>query len=168
MFPEKLGFRQGGLNAPGQWVSYIHGCDTAGAEELLLEGEDAEQAVDDAAHGFGASLAPGPDLRRDEVDDRHVQFAEAGGDAEVEVRRVGQDGELGAALGGGCDQAAEFFINPWDMVDYFNQSYNRDAFSSNDGFDPGGAEPGACAAEELGVRMAAAEFVDQQRGVAVA
>jgi plastocyanin len=104
----------------------------------------------------------------DEVDNRYTQLAEFSRDAEVEVRRVSQDGELRPAPADGFNQPAELFINPGDVVNYFNQSHNREALASNDRFDPGVAEAGAGAAEELGVRMAAPQFVNEERGVAIA
>ena len=68
MFPEKVGFGHGGADPPGERVSYIHRVDVPATEKFLFEGEDAEEAVDDAAHGSGASLAPSPDLRSYQVD----------------------------------------------------------------------------------------------------
>ena len=120
MFPEKLGFRQGRADASGEGVADVGRGDASGGEELLFEREDAEQAVDDAAHDLGSSLTPGPDLGRYEVDDWDTEGLEFGGDAEMEVGGVGEDGELWSPPLGGFDKAAELLIDSWDMVNYFN------------------------------------------------
>ena len=69
MFPEKVFAAKGGFDAGGEGVADIGGGDAVLGEESFFEGEDAQKAVYDAAHGFDAAFAPGPDLRGDQVDD---------------------------------------------------------------------------------------------------
>lgn len=101
-------------------MSDVDGRNAAGAEKLLFKGEDAEEAVDDAAHGFRAALTPSPDLWGDEVDDGYAEGAELGGDAEVKVGGVGEDGKVGTAGCRDLNEPAELFVYAWDVVDYFN------------------------------------------------
>ena len=57
-------------------------------EERLLEGEDAQREVDGPPDVAQSAAAPGPDLRRDEVDDAQPERVRRFGEAQVEVRRV--------------------------------------------------------------------------------
>jgi hypothetical protein len=53
-------------------------------------------------------------------------------------------------------------------MDYLNQSHNCQALPSNDGLDPGFAEPGPGTTEESGAWMPPPELVDKQRRIAIA
>ena len=72
-------------------------------KEFLLEGEDAEQALDCAAHGFNASLSPCPGLWCDQVNYRDLQLPQFLGQAEMKIGGIGQDGEIGLAIPRGAD-----------------------------------------------------------------
>lgn len=84
-----------GFGEVGEGVADVGGGDAVGAEERLLEGEDHEQVVDDAAHEGKAILAPRPDLGGDQVDDGNPTLFQLFGDTKVEVGAVGEDGQAG-------------------------------------------------------------------------
>src|SRR5712692_390663 len=63
--------------------------------ELLLEGQDDEHTVDEAGDLPDPPLAPGPDLRADEVEDRDAGAARAARETEVEVGIVDQEDQIG-------------------------------------------------------------------------
>ena len=111
MFPKKLLSRQGGPHQAGQGMADVSGRNAGALEELPFKGEDTEQAAESAAHGADAALAPGPGLRRYQVDDGDAGGVEAAGGAEVKIGRIGEDGEIGALGLGGAHKLAEFAVN---------------------------------------------------------
>src|ERR1700689_4187020 len=63
-------------------------------EEILFEGKNTEQRVDDPAHCFDAALPPSPDLRRDQINHRNPQLFQFFSHPKMEIGRVGQDGQI--------------------------------------------------------------------------
>lgn len=108
MFPEKLLAREPGPYTGCQGMPDIGDRNAVLTEKCLFEGEDAEQAVDDTAHGFDPGFAPRPHLWSDQVDHRNAVALEFGSDTEVEIRGIGQDREAGFTGSRYCDEGAEF------------------------------------------------------------
>ena len=112
--PGRLNFAQNsapvidGLHDPRQRVADVGGRDAVLLEELLLEGEDTEKAMDSRAHGLDPALPPGPGLRSDQVDDRDALRRQFFGQPQVEIRGIGQDGDVRPLGGDRSDQLAEF------------------------------------------------------------
>ena len=72
------------------------------AEELLFERKDAKHMAERAAHSGQPALAPGPNLRRHQVHHRDALAVQFAGQAQMEVGRIREDGQIRpAALRGG-------------------------------------------------------------------
>jgi hypothetical protein len=67
-------------------------------EEVGLEGERAEDAPHAPAQGLQPFLSPGPELRRDEVEDGDVHGVGGLGQRQVEVRAVHHDDRVRAVM----------------------------------------------------------------------
>ncbi len=168
MFPKKRLTGEGGFDEGGEGVADVGGGDAFAVEEVLFEGEDTEEAAENAAEGFDAAFSPGPDLRGDQVEDGDGVLMEAGGDAEVEVGGIGEEGEGGAFGAGGVEESVEFPTDTGQVGDDFDDADDGKGGGVDDGADAGGAELGAGAAEEIGVGVEFAEFADDEGGVEVA
>ena len=81
------------------------GVDTAFAVERFFKREDDEHAVDIFAYEPDALLLPGPELGADEEDDGDAEAVELGGEAEMDVREIDEDGDGGMAIAD-CDLQA--------------------------------------------------------------
>src|ERR1700722_20534808 len=66
--PSQLGTAGRRLHQPSERMKNISSFYTVACEEFRLEGEDAKQLVDSAAHQGQSALAPGPDLGRHQVE----------------------------------------------------------------------------------------------------
>ena len=169
VFPEKLRARQGWADAGGERVSDVRYGHAVLAEKRLFEGKNAEQLVDDAAHRPYPAFSPCPDLGSYEVNDWNAEALEFAGDPEVEIGRVGEDGEVGFALGGGSDQFPESTPDAGEMAQHFHDPDDRQILGADDGFHacffP---EMRARAAEEMALGPAAAKLANQFGGVVVA
>jgi hypothetical protein len=137
-------------------------------EELLLEGEDAEEAVEGAAHAGQAAFAPRPHLRCDQVHNGDAELFQPARQAEVEVWGIGEDGEIGAAAAHFGEELAIFAVDAGDMGDDFEEADDGEAGGIDDGLDAGLAHAGAGAAEQARVGPEAAEFGGEERGVKIA
>ncbi len=167
MFPEILVAGEAGADFAGERVADITDGNLVFPEKGFFEGEDAEKLVDDAPHGFDPALPPRPDLGGDQVDDGDALFFESGGDAEVEIGRVGEDGEGGFARLRGGDEFLEAAPDARQVFDDLDESDDGEIFGADDGFDAGGAHFGASAAEEVAIGPAGAEMADEFGGVMV-
>src|SRR5580692_11390855 len=72
--------------------------DSAVVVELFFKGKDHQRFVDIVADKADASLAPGPELRRNVVDHGNATLLHLPSYAPVERRRVNDDGNIGLAL----------------------------------------------------------------------
>jgi hypothetical protein len=71
VFPKKLLPGERGAYQAGKRVPYIGSPHPVTGEKLLFKGEDAQQALDGAAHFANAALPPGPSLGGNQVDHRN-------------------------------------------------------------------------------------------------
>ena len=115
-----------------------------------------------------AACAPGPDLGGDQVVDRDVAAVELGGDAEVKIGRIGDDGEDGAAAGGFAEELAVFAVDFRNVADDLDEADDAELGGIDDGFDAGGLHAGSGAAEEAGLGEEGFEMGDEGGGVEVA
>src|SRR5580704_12443452 len=79
-----------GLDDPRQRVPDIRRPNAMAREKLLLEGEDAEKAIDRRPQHFHPPLPPGPRLRSDQVYHRNPLPPQKLSEPQVEIRRVRQ------------------------------------------------------------------------------
>jgi hypothetical protein len=168
VFREKVNFCERRADSFRQRVADVRDWDVVLPEKSLFEREDAEEFSQIAAHAADAALAPGPDLRSDKINDRDAAQGELAGDTEVEIGRIGQDGELWAIAIHGSDQLPVFAIDPRNVGEDFDQTDHRQALRFNDSFDAGGTQAGAGAADETSAGPALLEFGDEESGVQVA
>ncbi len=73
------------------------------------------------------------------VDHRNALLVKLAGDAEMEIRGVGEDGEIGLASGGGGQQFAVLTVDSGDVGDDFDEAHDGQAGSIDYGLDAGGA-----------------------------
>ncbi len=133
------------------------GVDAAGAVEPFFEGKDDHHAADALLYPAQAAALPGPELRADEVDDRDVEFFELAGEAEVDVGEVDEDGDVGAALFDGGDEAAVGAVDARHVADDFGDAHVGDVFGADDAVEAGGFHLFAAEAEAGELGMAACE-----------
>src|SRR5580692_2792642 len=68
--------------------------DPVAREELLLEGEDTEKAINGCFQCLNAPAPPGPSLWSDQIDHGDAFAAQKFCQAQIEIRRVGQYGDV--------------------------------------------------------------------------
>ena len=153
MFPKKLIAGERGTDQSGERVADVGGGDAVAGEKLLFKREDAEQAVKRAAHLANAALAPGPGLGGHQVDHGNALLVKLTGEAQVEIRRIGQDREVGLLLARFGQQFAVFAVDAGNVGDHFHQAYDRQTGGVHHGAHTGGAQARAGAAEELRLRQ---------------
>jgi hypothetical protein len=158
VFPEKLVAGQLWPDSCCERVAYVGRRYAVSLKKGLFERENAEEAVNDAAHRLHPAFAPCPDLGRDEVDDRDAQFLQLPGHAEMEVGGIGEDGNVGPAFGGGADQGAEAAPDAGDVPEHFHKSHDRQIFRTDHGLHAGFPEMRSGAPEEVDPWPAAVEF----------
>ena len=168
VFPEKLRARERRPHARCRRMSDICRGHVVFSEKRFFKGKYAQQAVDDPAHGFDTSLAPGPDLRRDKIDHRHAQPLELRRHAEMEIRGIGEDREVRHALCRFPDQPPISEPDPRQVAHHLHYSDYGQILRSDDSLHPRLAQVRSGAAEKSAVRPAAAQFEDQFRGVEIA
>lgn len=132
----------------------VGGGDAAVAEELLFEGEDAQELCQGAAHRVHAILSPRPGLGGDELHYGDAEFPEAFRDAEVEAGGVSEDGEVGFLVRRGAGKFVEDAEDARDVGDDGEQTDDGELALVHDGSDAGGLHAGAGDAEEFGFGMA--------------
>lgn len=157
-----------GFDFAGERVADVGGVDAALAEPGFFKGEDAEQVIQMAAHGFDAAFAPGPGLGCDKVDDRDVGAVEFARDAQVEVRAVSEDGHGGFFLARGGDELAELAPDAGDVGDDLDQADHVELRLIHHGADAGLGHARAGAAEEVPIGVAGLEDAREGGGVDVA
>jgi hypothetical protein len=107
-------------------------------------------------------------LRSYEVNDGYAEPLEFAGCPEVEIRGVGEDGEVGFAPGGSADQCSEAPPDAGQMPHHFHDADDGQILRANHGFDACFPQLRAGASEEIALGPAAAKFANQFGGVVVA
>ena len=86
MFRKKSGFRKSGFHTIHQGVADVSGGDAVIAKKTLLKRENAQEFGEIAAHAARAALAPGPYLRRDQIDHGNPDQCKLACDAQMKIR----------------------------------------------------------------------------------
>ena len=144
------------------------GVDAALAVEGLLEGKDDQHLRDTLLDPAEAASLPGPELRRDQPDDGDARALEVAGEAEVDVRKVDEDGDGGLVAANGADQLAIAGVDARDVAEDFGDAHNGDVFGADDLLLVLASHLGAAEAGEGGVRKTCAEGSDELGTVGVA
>jgi len=79
-----------------------------------------------------AAPLPGPELRRDEPDDRDASAAEMPGEAKVDVREVDEDSYGGTVAADGPDKAAVAGIDMGDVAEDFGYAHDCNVLGADD------------------------------------
>src|ERR1035438_2319057 len=108
-------------------MANIPGVDAVRSKEIRLEWENTEQLVDVLLHGGQTALPPGPNLRRYQIDHGNSQALQTPRQPQMEIRAIGQDGDIWALHFRGVDQLPILAINARDMRDNFHQTHYGDA-----------------------------------------
>lgn len=138
------------------------------AKKLELERENAKKKVDAAAHRLHPTLAPGPNLRRHQVDHGDSLLLQLLRQAEMEVGRIGQDGEVGTGFARGVYQFLEFAPDARYLVDNFEQANNCETRRVDNGFDASFAHFRPRTSEEPRIGPKLAQTTGESASVAVA
>src|SRR6476620_4008776 len=93
--------------------------------DRFLEWKDHEHTVGDLTHRFHPAAAPGPELRRDVVDDRHAQATDGARETEIEVRKVDGDEHVGTIGPRLLHEAAICGVGPRQEAKHLEQSGDR-------------------------------------------
>ena len=158
----------GGRRKGGEGVADEGGGDVAGLVEGLLEGKDDEDAADALLHPAEAAALPGPELGADEPEDRDAGAVEVTGEAEVDVGKVDEDGEVRSGGADGADKAAIAAVDARDVAEDFSDAHDGDVFGA-DGLElAGGAHFSSAEAGEGGVGKCGLEGADELGAVEVA
>ena len=148
-------------------MANVVGLEAVFGKEGRLEGEDAEQPLEHLPHERDTPFAPGPDLRRDQVNHRNPLPFQLAGQAEMEIGAIGQDGELGAFPPGGFDQLAELAVDAGNLAKHLDQADHGERGGVDDGTHASAAHAGSCTSEEISVGESASKSQDQFRGIQV-
>ena len=167
VFPEKLLAGQARLHSGGERVADVTDGNAVLAEKALFEGENAEQAIDDAAHRFHSAPAPGPDLGSYEINDRDAEAFHLRGHAEVEIGGIGQDGDLGPAVAGGGDQRPKTPPDARQVGENLDNPDHRQVFGPDHRVGAGGPQMRPRAAEKSAIRPPRPQVFEQFRGVVI-
>lgn len=138
------------------------------AEKRFLKWKDAKQLIDDAAHDFYATFTPSPDLGCYQVNDGDAQAFELSGNAEVEIGRIGEDGELGFAMRCLRNEAPKAQPDTGQVGDHFDDPDDRKIFRADDGLDTGFAKVRPRTSEKAAIGPPPAKFPHQFGGIIVA
>jgi hypothetical protein len=151
VFDGELLAGDGGLGQIGEGMADELGIDAAGAVIRLLEGKDDEHAADVFADEADAVLLPGPELRADEVDDGNAEAVEFAGEAEVDLGKIDEDGDGGAAGADGALELAELAVDAGQVEDHFGEAHDGHILSADDAIDAGGGHARTAHAHEVDV-----------------
>ncbi len=168
IFFEELGARQRRPYDPSQRMSDERRGDSALLKKLFLERKDTQKPRQRLPHDFHTALPPGPRLRSDQVHHRHSQRVEFLGQAQMEIRRVGQDGQIRPPLFRRAHQLAKLAINTRDVAQHFDDPDHRQRPRIHHRFDASRLHPRPGASEEFGARMPRLQCRHQPRSVEVA
>ena len=135
----------------GQRMAHIFNLHAVPPVKFLFEREDAENFFDPLLHSADAVFAPGPKLRRDEVDHRNATGVHLAGHAKIEGRGIDDHGDVGLFWRAihGAQQLAEFRIDFRQVAENFGHADHRQMSRLNDDLAAGGPHALPANADEL-------------------
>src|SRR5262249_18156928 len=114
-----------------------------------FEGKNYQRFIDVLAQQADTSLPPCPELRTDVIHDGNVTLAHLASHSPIKRGRVDDDGQVGPASIGYCDQAMESGGDRGQMADDFGDADHREILRVDHGVAAGGAHPVSAYSEEL-------------------
>ena len=138
------------------------------AQERLLEREDHGDLIGAARELAHPARAPGPDLRRDEVQHRNPAPLGDRRERQVQVRRVDEHGQVGVL---GVERAAQPRVGAEHArraAEHLGEPRDRDLGLRDDRPEARALELRAAEPEHVEIVRALAQRLDQRRGVQVA
>jgi len=160
--------RDGGEGKFGQGVADEGRVDVAVAVELFLKRKDDHHAADALLDPAEAATLPGPKLGADEVDDGDVELFQFAGEAEVDVGKVDEDGDVRAMFFDGGDEAAVLAVDVGHVPDDLGDAHVGDVFGADYALEAGVFHFFAAEAEAGEFGVAGAEFGQKLGAVVVA
>src|SRR5581483_397240 len=94
--------------------------DPTAGEKRLFKGKDAQEALEIPAHCPDSSMAPGPGVRRHQINHRNAHGPQSPGKPKVEIRRIDENRKL-RFLDARCrHQPAVLSIDLWNVAKHFD------------------------------------------------
>src|ERR1700721_954655 len=122
------------------------------AIELFFKRKNHQRFIDVVAQQTHASLAPGPELRRNVIHHWNAAPLHLPRHAPVEGRRVDDDGEIRLAPVSFFDQVLIKTVDLWQMAEDFGDADDREVFRVDDGIAASSAHALSADAEEFKLR----------------
>jgi len=152
----------------GQGMANKCGVDAPGLIELFFKREDDHHPAYALLHPAEAAPLPGPKLWADEVDYGDAEFFQFAGQAEVDIRKVDEDRDIGAMFFDGGDEAAVLTIDVGHVPDHLGDAHVGDVFGTDDAAEAGGFHLFTPEAETGELQMTPAKFGEELGAVVVA
>ena len=115
VFLKKFVARERRPHQAGQGVADIGRLHPFAPEEVLFKGKDAQKMPQGAAHFAQPAFPPCPSLRSHQIDHRNTRAMQAPGHAEVKIRRIRKNRQVGPLAPGGAQQLAILPVDPRDV-----------------------------------------------------
>lgn len=135
---------------------------------IRLERQNAQDVIDPTADAFHTFLFPGPDLRRDVVDDSHTGSFGVLGDEPVEAGVVDQDHGVGPLLLDVPLRLPSQFPEFPEQRNDDEDAHHREIRQSEMNLATGGSHRLATESDAADVGTSATQFMDQVRSVLIA
>ena len=139
-----------------------------GGVKVRLKGEHHGQLIDPFGNGVDPPSAPRPHLGADVVEHRHAGLFGNFGDAQIELRKINQDQQVGRL---GTEQGAELTIGANQIADFIaglEQAHAGNRGAIDQGPHPGSPQRLSTNAEDFELRCPASQRADHVRAMRIA
>jgi hypothetical protein len=100
-------------------MTYIYGVHSSVSKPRLLKRKEAEELVHHSPNCFHSALAPGPDLRRYKIKNRHFKPLKMPCKPQMKIRAVGENRSIRPVFLSESHQFSVFAVNPREVTHYF-------------------------------------------------
>jgi hypothetical protein len=136
--------------------------------EIDLERENAQHLSRQPTNLSHTAFSPRPQLRRNIEHYRNLELLEARGESEIEVWRIYQHRDCGAAPPGFIHQTDHHLSDPRQLAKYLDQTHMGEFFCSGHDLESSGSQPVAADTEGLHRWCQPPKFSEHVAGVHVA